>query len=365
MPGIETDISNVRNAIFDDVTPSYCTSTLPAFKPMSSINCTWGDLSGHDFSNKIDDAYSQIVHWKPNFFKVPSGASGKHFVAELARLFEAFAAGSAFEAFAMKAAMTLPTLMLQKPHTKSKACDHISCPKPRLTLWEKGDIAELLQEGRAIQRSLNGLRMDVKDDVAITRKFSKLMMEGRVRAALQLLNRENRSGPLSLDRVVSDGSGRTVRDVLEDKHSDSESAHVDAILNENLNNTDFHPILFDSITADVIRNSALHTEGSVGPSGMDALSWRRICTAFGQKSNDICSALAGVTRRICTTYVDPLSLMAYKSCRLVPLDKCPGVRPVGIGEVVRRIIGKTVMRTVKHDLLEAVGSIQLCAGQDA
>ena len=122
---------------------------------------------------------------------------------------------------------------------------------------------------------------------------------------------------------------------------------------------------FDSITAETIRNSALHTQGAAGPSGMDALSWRRLCTAFGEKSNNLCSALAAVTRRISTVYVDPSSLVAYTSCRLIPLDKCPGVRPIGIGEVVRRIIGKAVMRTVKHDLQDAVGAIQLCAGQDA
>ena len=72
---------------------------------------------------------------------------------------------------------------------------------------------------------------------------------------------------------------------------------------------------------------------------------------------------AAFSRRICTTYVDPSSLMAYTSSRLVALDKCPGIRPIGIGEVVRRIIGKAIMRIVKHDLQDAVGSIQLCAGQ--
>ena len=38
---------------------------------------------------------------------------------------------------------------------------------------------------------------------------------------------------------------------------------------------------------------------------------------------------------------------------------------MGIGEVVHRIVGKAVMRVVKRDLQEAIGSIQLCAGQDA
>ena len=94
--------------------------------------------------------------------------------------------------------------------------------------------------------------------------------------------------------------------------------------------------------------------------------WRRLCTVFGAKSNDLCSALAACARRICsTTYVDPIGLMAYTACRLIPLDKCPGVRPIGIGEVSRRIIGKAIMKIAKTNLQKSVGSLQLCAGQDA
>ena len=98
---------------------------------------------------------------------------------------------------------------------------------------------------------------------------------------------------------------------------------------------------------------------------MDALCWRRLCTAFGEKSNDLCSAIAAFAKRICTLYVDPLSLVAYTSCPLVQLDKRPGVCPVGIGEVVRGVVGKVVMKVIKRDIQEAVGCIQLNAGQDA
>ncbi len=40
-----------------------------------------------------------------------------------------------------------------------------------------------------------------------------------------------------------------------------------------------------------------------------------------------------------------------------------GVRPIGIGEVLRRIIGKAVIAEIKPDLIESAGSLQLCAGQ--
>ena len=69
-----------------------------------------------------------------------------------------------------------------------------------------------------------------------------------------------------------------------------------------------------------------------------------------------------VARRICTTLVDPSGLKAFVACRLVALDKCPGVRPIGIGEVARRIIGKAIARVLSHEIQEATGPLQTCSG---
>eukprot|EP00794_Sanderia_malayensis_P019270 gene19270-biopygen16155 len=54
-----------------------------------------------------------------------------------------------------------------------------------------------------------------------------------------------------------------------------------------------------------------------------------------------------------------------KACKLIPLDKNPGVRPIGIGEVLRRIIGKAIISVIKPDILNSAGSLQLCAGTQA
>ena len=66
---------------------------------------------------------------------------------ELTHLFEVFAMESTVEVLALKAAMILPPLLLQKPHPKSKTKDHIACLKHRFVLWEMGDLTELLIEG--------------------------------------------------------------------------------------------------------------------------------------------------------------------------------------------------------------------------
>ncbi|MDA8002156.1 MAG: reverse transcriptase domain-containing protein, partial [Alphaproteobacteria bacterium] len=299
---------------------------------------------------------------------------GKRFVGELARLFNALVDESAIEAFAIKAAMTMPALLLQRPSVKSKSADHVNCLRRRFDLWEKGDIPELVREGLAIQRQLQGSRShrDEREEAQIAHRFSKLMMEGRVKAALRYLSKRQHTGLLRLDQLMTEdttsSSTKTVREILEDKHPDAAPASADAILsmpNEELRSNKFHPILFDSITAEDIRASALRTEGAAGPSGLDAMSWRRLCTAFGQSSNNLCHSLAAFARKISTAYLDPSSLKAYTASRLIPLDKCPGVRPIGIGEVCRRIIGKVIMKCAKQDLQRAVGSLQLCTGQDA
>ena len=54
----------------------------------------------------------------------------------------------------------------------------------------------------------------------------------------------------------------------------------------------------------------------------------------------------------------------FLACRLISLGKQPGFRPIVIGDVLRRIIGKVIIKLLKRDLLKATGSLQLCAGQD-
>ena len=126
-----------------------------------------------------------------------------------------------------------------------------------------------------------------------------------------------------------------------------------------------HPVIFDEITGILVQLVALRTEGAAGPSGIDAQGWRRICSSFQLASSELCDALACLCKQICSTYVDPRGLTAFVACRLIALNKCPGVRPIGIGEVVRRILGKVILATIGDDIQDAAGALQVCAGQQA
>ena len=109
----------------------------------------------------------------------------------------------------------------------------------------------------------------------------------------------------------------------------------------------------------------LQTEGSAGPSRIDAKGWRRLCTSFHTALVELCKSLAALARRLCTSLVDPCCIAPFLARRLIALDKNPGVRPIGICEVTRRIIhvSKAVLSILRVDIQEAAGSIQLCAGQ--
>ena len=41
------------------------------------------------------------------------------------------------------------------------------------------------------------------------------------------------------------------------------------------------------------------------------------------------------------------------------------MRPIGVCEVLRRLVGKVIMMVVGNDVLKATGSIQLCAEHEA
>ena len=69
-----------------------------------------------------------------------------------------------------------------------------------------------------------------------------------------------------------------------------------------------------------------------------------------------------MTRILCSEeIVDPKSIEGLVACRLIPLDKCPGIRPIGVGEVLPRITCKAILTVLKSHILNVTGYQQLCA----
>ena len=103
-------------------------------------------------------------------------------------------------------------------------------------------------------------------------------------------------------------------DILAEKHPPAGRIDAAALVTTVHEPPEVHPVLFDRLNGLTIRNAALRTQGSAGPSGVDSAGWRRMCTAFHWQSTDLCSAIAAVGRRFATEFVDPAPLKAYLSC---------------------------------------------------
>ena len=339
-------------------------NNLPTFTPIVTASFKWGEKDGDILIQSVDTIYNETVHWKRNLFKTPSGKAGRLFVQEITRLLTAFSEKTALEGIAMKAAMIMPALLLQNPHQRSNSKQHSALLERRLKLWSQGDMESLLNEGRTIQQEVNkkrGKRERQNQDVA--RSFAKQMMEGKVKAAMRSIENDSSGGQLQLNATACPSNPATVREVLKEKHPQRCQPNSSAIITAQA--TEPHPILYDKIDGHLIHSIALKMDGSAGPSGLDVAAWKRLCTSYKTASTDLCNALASATRRICTELVDPIVIMPLVACRLIALDKCPGVRPIGVGETMRRIMNKTIATVLRDEIQEAAGPLQVCAGQIA
>ena len=131
---------------------------------------------------------------------------------------------------------------------------------------------------------------------------------------------------------------------------------------------EIYEIVFDEITEDMIQKIAIRTKGAAGPSEFDVDDWRRILgtNAFDNHSLELRRSFIRMAKRLCPQKLSRhKSLEALIASQLIPLNKLSGVRPVGIVEVLRRIIGQAVMSVVKKEIIQAAGSLQVCACQVA
>ena len=197
----------------------------------------------------------------------------------------------------------------------------------------------------------------------ISMKFKHLMQKRNVNGALKLLTNNMSNGILPL-------TDETLH-LLRTKHPEMQNAHEEVLLQGPIKQA--HPVVYEVIDEALISKSALKTKGGCGPSGFDAENWRRILVSksFGSSSLNLRKSFANFTRTLCSRNLNTSindfgdTLEAFITNHFIPLNKNPGIRPIGVGEVVRRIAGKVVMDIAKKDVQQAAGSLQVCAGQNA
>ena len=112
---------------------------------------------------------------------------------------------------------------------------------------------------------------------------------------------------------------------LKEKHPEPQGVQLGSLL--------FGPIedvpdtLYYEINGDMVRDAALRTKGSGGPSGVDSNGFRRIltCKSLKRSGTELCEAIASMTKRLCTEYVDPRGLEAILANRLIEHDNSDAV----------------------------------------
>ena len=105
------------------------------------------------------------------------------------------------------------------------------------------------------------------------------------------------------------------------------------------------------------------TKGSPGRSRLDANQWRKMLTGIEQSSENLRKTCAKIAKLIATETIAPSHLRPYNAFRLIPLGKKPGVRPIGVDEILRRTIGRCIARCASADLKHLGSNIQLCLGK--
>ena len=336
--------------------PWYCAVCLA----MRANNIKWGAFQGETvISSKVTSIYEEITKWRKNLFMLPRGKAGSDFIKTLTKLIQLFTTPTKWTRLSLALVHIFIPLMLQKPSLKSKAKDHCKYLEKRLKLWSDGDLDSIMAENREIQKRLKPIQ-DKKKEIK-EKAFSRLMLLGKVSQAMKFVDSEN-------DTRGVHNLTEEIKQLLLKKHPKAREVNNDILLPTTAN--DPEPVIYEGINGIAVYNAAKRLQGSGGPTLMDADGWKHIlCSkSYGTASTDLCNAIAELAKKLCRESIHPDMLKEFVANRLIPLDKGedkkgkPGVRPIGIGEILRRIVGKVVVNNIKNDIISAAGPLQTCAG---
>ena len=298
-----------------------------------------------------EDIWNTVCTRRCKFYRLPTGKIGKQYVQMLNCELELFLKSN----IPSKRLLVFSALILHRDNKVKHSKDVKITIENRMKEWSVEKFQPLVQSfKRCTQFSSKAVRIQKSDPEEKLRAFAKMVQEGNIKNATRFLADENGTSVLKPSDLIE---GRTVTEILQEKHSKTSP------LFEGTFNISELPLLEKlNITSSTVEKQARKLFGSSGPSGSDANHWFDALIRFGLESSRLRDLVSQLGNLIAYEIISWRKIKALFSCRLIALDKQPGVRPIGIGETLRRLLGKAVADLTNDDLAYAFGSEELAGG---
>ncbi|KAL3768952.1 hypothetical protein ACHAWO_004062 [Cyclotella atomus] len=325
--------------------------------------------------------WRRVVSRHLSLWDPPSGKVGKRFVTLLANEW----AGVRERRWNSERPIVFCAVILNRKTNTISASSIRKVVESRLDMWEAGCYNELVEE--VVIRGKSGIAGsgehswnddgEVSDSVA--KRYNSMVLDGKIRSAVRFATGRGLGGPLQPTDTCSK-AGIPVIEVLRKKHPSirtplqMKGEELEGIkagtFQDDVPGFDAYPenppaalpVDFD-VDSMLVLSGKIH--GSAGPGGVDANMLRTIFTRFGTASESIRMEWAKFGEWMCNESPPYAAYRALNAKREVGLDKQPGTRPLAVGEIWMRCIGKGVMVDAGDQAKLACGNVQLCAGLEA
>ena len=328
------------------------------------MDAVYGDHVHQNDGTHLNGGIADDAEWQARFntlivlhnqqYDLPRGRVGHTFIDEFSNIIE----GVIDRKWNFERAMVFMMTVLQRTSSVKKAKDVKERLDTRIQAWKDGKFDMLVQTAeRDMKANMTNLRGNMTD-AKIHKIFDDMMKRGKIRQAARFVT-QRLSGGVMMPDDIDEKSGNPVSEVLHSKHPAAKTPDY-------LPAFDKCPEFVDlDITEDTVSKTARQLKGAAGTGGTDSETIASWLLKFGTYSQRLRNAIARLAKWLSNDNPPWAAYRALMAGRLIALDKNPGVRPIAIGEVLRRLIAKCVLSVAKGEAQEACGIDQLCGGLQA
>ena len=305
----------------------------------------------------------RMVQHVPQRYVVPRGKVGRRFLIILTSELR----GVRERSWNSERPLIFIATMLQREEGIIKAKDIRLMMSQRMDLWEAGHFPALIDNTEGSMLSSQRSKGKPVDSEREARSYNTKVLSGRLRKAVRDLTSRGNGGVLQPSDTCTK-SGRPVMDVLKEKHPPLREPPLIGTKEgsfEPMEDDEWTTPIPVNVSSDIIESVATRLTGAAGPDGVDSVDLKHWLLRFGKESEALRQELAHWTDWLANHHPPWAAYRALMAGRLVALDKQPGVRPLGIGSIFRRLMAKSVIKVIGRQATHSCGSLNLCAGLPA